>query len=117
MVEIGDDDFFSRSQDLRYCQADQTDKRSGIHSERDLGWLTRIQKRGHALPSSLDGRIDFLTVAVTTAALHVSKHEVMAHRIECQLRYLRTGTVIEKNEVVSAVQGRKRLPHPTDWKT
>ncbi len=117
MIEIGYDDLFSCSQDVRDCQADQADKRSGIHTERHLDRLARIQKRRHALSGSLDGRIHFLTMAVMSTSLHVSEYEMMMYRVERHLRYLRTGSVIEKNEVVATVQGRKRLPHPTDRKT
>jgi hypothetical protein len=55
----------------------------------------------------LYGRIDFLTVAIAAATLHVTEYKVMAHRIKHRLRYLRSCAVVKKNEVVPAIQSRE----------
>jgi hypothetical protein len=53
------------------------------------------------------GRIHFLTVAIAAATLHIPEYQVMADRIEHRLRYLCACAVVEKNEVVAAIQGRE----------
>src|SRR2546425_10990666 len=117
MVEIGHNDFFSFSQDLRNRQTDQADKRSGIHAERYLGGFARVQKRGDALPCLLDRGVHFLTLAVAAATLNIAKHKVIAHSIKHGLRDLRTRAIVEKYEVISAIQGWKLLPQPNDGET
>jgi hypothetical protein len=55
----------------------------------------------------LYGRIDFLTLAIAAATLHVTEYKVMADRIEHRLRYLCSCAVVEKDEVVPTIQGRE----------
>src|SRR5215469_599268 len=107
VVEVGHDDFFSLSQDVSYRKTDDTNERSGVHTERYLGRFTRIQECSYAFPCLLYGGVYLLAMTVAAATLHVAGYEVMADRIQNGLRYLRSRAIIEKNKVVPGIQGRK----------
>jgi hypothetical protein len=87
-----------RFQALANGETHQANKRSSIHSERDLVTIARIQQCRHAGPRSRDDGVYLLAFAISAATLNITIQQMLENRIQDELRSLRTRGIIEKNE-------------------
>jgi hypothetical protein len=62
--------------------------------------MPRVNQQGDALPRPGDRFIHLLRLPVPAAALHIAMQKMVRDRVQHCLGRLRTGGVIEKNEIV-----------------
>ena len=69
-----------------------------------------VDQQRHALARIGHALVDGDAAAVTSAALHIVRDEMVGHRVEHALRDLRAGGVVQEDEVAGLLQGREHGP-------
>ena len=100
MVKIRNDDFTPLLQRLANGDANKPHERCGVHAEGNFVRMPRVDQQGHAFPRPGNRFVHLLRLPVPAAALHVAMQKMVRDRVQHGLGRLRTGGVIEKNEIV-----------------
>jgi len=113
VIKVADHNFASRPQAFGQSQAKNANEGGSVHAEGNLVRFARVHKCRHALAGALNGGVHFDTAAVTSATLHISRNQVILYCVHRNLRHLRSGAVIEKDELLAVVQRRKLVLYLT----
>ena len=116
MIHVGDDDLVALLQHLADAEANETDERGRIHAEADFLRIAGVDEQCHALAGIGNDLVHLDTATVARAALNVEIDQMVRHRVEHALRNLRTGGIVEKDEIASLLQRRKHRANGLDRK-